>query len=695
MQQLSTYPPSPANVPPDVTLPSASFRRQVTRVVIAILAFVLVYLLLIGLAAMLVLYCFKIGILTMVGIGLSSLFILVGLGIILTGLMVLFFLIKFIIAKAEDKAERGIQIFEKDEPQLFQFIHEVATEVGAPLPKKVFLTPEVNASVFYNSSFWSLILPAPKNLNIGLGLVNSLNMSELKAVLAHEFGHFSQDSMRLGSYVYYVNKVIHDMLYRNTGWSGALQTIADIHYILYLFANISVKIVQAIQWILQKMYGFINVQYLKLSREMEFHADTIAASVSGSNNAKQALLQVAVADHIFNTTLNECNRLLNAGKMPENFYSGQTAAAAHFGKANELPVNWGRVGVSTHFLNNQHYNRLIVNNQWESHPSLKDREKNIDQLGLSAPVVDESAWTVFADPKRWQLQLTRYLYQSVDQQTEFIPDNTFIADIENHLWKETMPVYYRGYFDQYFIFDEKLTDRAQHLKPTPADLKAARALFNENFSRKIAGINQDLELLENIRLGQINVRTFDFEGNKYPVAEAENLIAKMKTEKTRIEHQLAENEHVIFDTFYSHALAKGTADELLHAWNMTIRWQQWIKSYEVPMNEVMTVIYQLDANNFVCSNELVQPFTQLVTKHLPEIGTMIGNMPETIAFESPLSEKIKTHFQSEVVAYGLNSLQPRAEKLVDLFHTLSGIRVKTGRVHFDWLRTALEIQIRP
>ena len=73
--------------------------------------------------------------------------------------------------------------------------------------------PDVNAAVFYNESLLSLFLPASKNLVIGLGLVNRLNLSEFKAVLAHEFGHFSQSSMKLGTYVYTANRILADIVY--------------------------------------------------------------------------------------------------------------------------------------------------------------------------------------------------------------------------------------------------------------------------------------------------------------------------------------------------------------------------------------------------------------------------------------------------------------------------------------------------
>jgi len=37
-----------------------------------------------------------------------------------------------------------------------------------------------------------MFLPVKKNLQIGMALVNSVTVTEFKAILAHEFGHFSQ-----------------------------------------------------------------------------------------------------------------------------------------------------------------------------------------------------------------------------------------------------------------------------------------------------------------------------------------------------------------------------------------------------------------------------------------------------------------------------------------------------------------------
>src|SRR5438477_214258 len=45
----------------------------------------------------------------------------------------------------------------------------------------------------------------------GMGLVNCVNLSEFKAVLAHEFGHFSQSAMA-SSYTYVASRIIGDLV---------------------------------------------------------------------------------------------------------------------------------------------------------------------------------------------------------------------------------------------------------------------------------------------------------------------------------------------------------------------------------------------------------------------------------------------------------------------------------------------------
>jgi Zn-dependent protease with chaperone function len=105
-----------------------------------------------------------------------------------------------------------LEIRPESQPELFAFIQRLCTEIAAPLPRRVFLSPDVNAAVVSSTALVNLVIPAREDLVIGLGLVNALNLVEFKAVLAHEFGHFSQKGIRLGPYVYVALRILADMV---------------------------------------------------------------------------------------------------------------------------------------------------------------------------------------------------------------------------------------------------------------------------------------------------------------------------------------------------------------------------------------------------------------------------------------------------------------------------------------------------
>src|SRR5579872_6265096 len=268
-------------------------RSQISKVIWAIVLFMIVYLILVAFAILLAIVCCWIGVLLMITLR-SILGLILGLGLMGAGISVIIFLVKFIFAVARDENSQRVEVTEQEQPRLYAFIRELTVATGTRFPQKIYLSPDVNASVFYNSSFWSMFLPIRKNLEIGLGLVNSVNISEFRAVMAHEFGHFSQRTMKLGAFTYNVNRVIHNMLYDNKGYTKFLNAWGRIHGAMAFFARFTAYTAQGIQWILRGMYSLINRNYMGLSRAMEFDADAIAAGVSGGNNLISALSRIEI-----------------------------------------------------------------------------------------------------------------------------------------------------------------------------------------------------------------------------------------------------------------------------------------------------------------------------------------------------------------------------------------------------------------
>jgi hypothetical protein len=174
-------------------------------------AFLILYL---GLIALAVYFAYILLHLSLAGARGQGIILIVVLkfgGLIASGLFALF-LIKGLFKGQRVPRAVYLPLKQADHPELFDFIHRIHWETESRAPRRVYVCPDVNAALIYNTSLLNLIVPPRKDLLIGLGLVNTINLIEFKAVLAHEFGHFAQRSVSFGSYLYVANKVMHDVI---------------------------------------------------------------------------------------------------------------------------------------------------------------------------------------------------------------------------------------------------------------------------------------------------------------------------------------------------------------------------------------------------------------------------------------------------------------------------------------------------
>ncbi|MCJ1677794.1 M48 family metallopeptidase [Streptomyces sp. APSN-46.1] len=90
----------------------------------------------------------------------------------------------------------GIPVTEGQEPALWQAVREVAEQVGTRAPDEIVLIDEVNAAVGEDARLLGL-LPGTRRLYLGLPLMTGLDEMQLRAVLAHEMGHYANLDTRL------------------------------------------------------------------------------------------------------------------------------------------------------------------------------------------------------------------------------------------------------------------------------------------------------------------------------------------------------------------------------------------------------------------------------------------------------------------------------------------------------------------
>jgi len=516
--------------------PTKEYKQEVLKVSGAIMLFFIVYICLVVLAAGLAALVSFIGI-EMIIIKPMFFTLIIGAGMIGLGLMVIYFLIKFIFAIKKYDRSGLYEITEKEHPDLYSFIRQLTKETRTPMPKRIYLSPDVNASVFYDSGFLSMFFPVRKNLLIGLGLVNSVNMSEFKAVLAHEFGHFSQHSMKLGAYVFNVNKIILNMLYDNGGYSKTLDSWASVSGYFAFFANITIKIVVGIQWVLQKVYKVVNKSNLSLSRQMEHHADSVAAFVTGPNHLVTALRRIEVGDACYHTLLDNWGNWISEQLKPVNIYEDHREIIAHYASQLELPLVNGLPVIEASPAKMK--SRLVIKNQWASHPGNDERELYLRSLNIDqTTVVDESPWLLFNSASMVQEKITGRLFANIEYNSDcqLVDLLAFREKYYSGLKDYSFNKKYRGYYN-----NRRLVPINTDALEPESKFKAFDELFSEEncaMTKDSEALQSDLQLLQAIQSKEVDVKTFDFDGKRCKLKEIPVVIDQLKTEDAALKDKI-------------------------------------------------------------------------------------------------------------------------------------------------------------
>jgi Zn-dependent protease with chaperone function len=169
------------------------------------------------------------------------------------------------------EAPKGLALARRDHPALFAAIEEVRRAARAPKAHVVLLTNELNAAIVQVPRLG--MFGWQKNyLILGLPLMQLMSPAELKAVLAHEFGHLSGAHGRFGAWIYRVR----------AGWARLDETLrAQSHWGSFMF-------VPFFGWFAPKFAAYSFVQ----ARRQEYEADRLAAETIGAAPLTSALVRL-------------------------------------------------------------------------------------------------------------------------------------------------------------------------------------------------------------------------------------------------------------------------------------------------------------------------------------------------------------------------------------------------------------------
>ncbi|MGN9837858.1 M48 family metallopeptidase [Nonomuraea sp. H19] len=253
----------------------------------------------------------------------------------------------------------GVPVGREHEPVLWQTVEDLAQRVRTAPPHEIRLVAEVNAAVSEDTRFLGL-KATRRRMFIGLPLLQTLTVDELRAVLGHELGHYSGAHTRLGAPVY----------------RGRVSLIATVQGL----GN---------HPFIQRLFTWYAKLYLRLSqavsRKQELEADQFAVSIGGRQAMAGALRKIHATALGWDVYVSNYLSLTGAGgARPASVFGGFHALMsdperqAEIAKQAEQPEE-----VSP----------------YDSHPSLADRLAAIEQLPEPQHVPDpRSALTLLVDP---------------------------------------------------------------------------------------------------------------------------------------------------------------------------------------------------------------------------------------------------------------------------------------------------------
>ncbi len=276
-----------------------------------------------------------------------------------TGVVVTFFLLKPLLARAPPPVEI-LHLDRGSEPVLFAFVERVCEQLGAPVPTRIDIDLRVNASASLRHG-WRSLFSNDLVLTIGLPFVAGLDVRQFGAVLAHEFGHFSQ---RVGMRLYFLITTIRVWFARVANdrdkWDADLESWRKKSgWRTKAVVNVAWATVQTSRYILRGLLYCANIVSAWFSRQMEFDADQHAAALAGGEVFEQVLSLLPILDVSAQDAWQSINRSWKSQRLCDDFAS----LVSH--RAAALPIEI-RNQIGT-------FDSQLTTGRWSTHPSRSAR----------------------------------------------------------------------------------------------------------------------------------------------------------------------------------------------------------------------------------------------------------------------------------------------------------------------------------
>ncbi len=304
--------------------------------------------------------------------------------VVVLTLATLWSILKSLFVRGADQ-DPGARLDLGAHPRLRALLDDVAARVGTRAVDGVYLTPGTDVAVMERGGLSRQLCGATERcLVLGVGVLDGFRIGALKAVLAHEFGHFSNRDTAGGGFALAVRRSLYKMA-QGLAESGAAAWYNPVWLFLNAFHRVFMRVSQG------------------ASRLQEILADRWAAMTYGSKAFEEGLRHVIERSVRFNAgasravaAMAQCHAVANLYAPPEE---------------PQAPDPEVEQAIKTALTRKP--------SPYDSHPSPSERTRWVRALNAPGTVssVEDArpAWTLFADPVAIQTEMTEAVRQMIQR----------------------------------------------------------------------------------------------------------------------------------------------------------------------------------------------------------------------------------------------------------------------------------------
>lgn len=240
-------------------------------------------------------------------------------GPIVMGVIMIVFMLKPLFSRASSEKET-LSIDAENEPRLYDFVSHVCRFVGAPVPREIEVSLDVNASAGFKGGLMSMFRANDLSLHIGLPLVAGIDLNQLTGVLAHEFGHFSQGTaMRMTYVIRSINAWFARVVYERDGLDDAIEEQSKNQGALLMLILVGARamIFAARQLLKVLMYAGAAISCYMM-RQMEYDADLYGVRVIGNTEYDKLSERFMLLSMAADKTGSDLSRVYMEGRLVDD-----------------------------------------------------------------------------------------------------------------------------------------------------------------------------------------------------------------------------------------------------------------------------------------------------------------------------------------------------------------------------------------